>query len=123
VPIDGWIDHPKVSGGGRVGGAETDHVSADLKLVEAANGMIDLLRAFGRRLPHVTGASADQLRRSVKSSSFDLWTGKKDRLLRRFRITAELGFDVPQKLRQALGQLVGAKFDFEVGVANPTTSG
>lgn len=121
VPIERWIDHPKVADGGMVGGAATDRVSADLKVVEAANGLIDLLRSLGRQLPHMTGASADQLRKSVRSSSFDVWTGKHDRLLRRLRITANLGFDVPRKLKRALGELVGARFEFELGVSRPKT--
>ena len=121
LPIEDWIKDPKVSDGGDVGGAETDRVSADLDVVNAANGLLDLARAFGSYTPRLSGKSADQLRDAVERSSFDLWTGKKDRLLRRLRIAAALGFDVPQQLRGALGALVGARFDFELGVANPKT--
>ena len=121
LPIEDWIQHPKVSDGGNVGGADTDHVSAGLDVVNAANGLLDLVRAFGNNVPRLTGKSADQLRKAVKSSSFDLWTGKKDRLLRRLTIAAEFGVDVPQQLRKALGALVGAKFDFELAVSDPKT--
>lgn len=119
VPLDDWIEDPKVSDGGTVGGGETDRVTADLDVPNAANGLLDLLRAFGRDVPRIEGRSAGRLRDSVRSSSFDLWTGKRDRLLRRLRIQADLGFDVPQELRRALGSLVGAKFEFELAVTNP----
>jgi hypothetical protein len=121
LPIEDWIDHPKVSGGGEVGGADTDHVSAGLDVVNAANGLLGLVRAFGTNAPTLTGKSAQQLRDAVRSSSFDLWTGKKDRLLRRLRIAAQLGFDVPPTLSRALGRLVGAKLEFELAVSNPKT--
>jgi hypothetical protein len=117
--IDTWLDHPSVSDGGEVGGADTDHVSADLDVVNAANGLLGLLRSLGRNAPTITGDSADQLRKSVKSSSIDVWTGKSDNLLRKLDLKAQLGLDVPQELRRAFGETVGAKFEFLLGITDP----
>lgn len=117
--IDTWLDHPSVSGGGQVGGADTDHVSADLDVVNAANGLLGLLRSLGRNAPTLTGRNADQLRKAVKSSSIDVWTGKKDKLLRKLDLKAHLGLDVPQELRRAFGETVGAKFEFLLAITNP----
>jgi hypothetical protein len=117
--IDGWVKDPHVSDGGDVGGAATDHVSSDLDVVRAANDLLDLVRRLGRDAPTLRGRSAEQLRHAVRSSHLDVWTGKDDRLLRRLRIEADFGFDVPDSLRRALGDVVGGKFEFELGIANP----
>lgn len=117
--IDTWLDHPSVSDGGEVGGADTDHVSADLDVVNAANGLLGLLRDLGHAAPSITGSSADQLRKAVKSSSIDIWTGKKDNLLRKLDLKAQLGLDVPRELRRAFGETVGAKFEFLLAITNP----
>jgi hypothetical protein len=55
----------------------------------------------------------------VQSSSFDVWTGKQNHLLRRMLLKADLGFNVPPSLRRVLGDVVGAKIDFELSVAHP----
>jgi hypothetical protein len=117
--IDSWLEDPSVSDGGTVGGTSTDHISAKLDVVNAANGLLALVRSLGHAAPTITGASADQLRKAVKSSSIDVWTGKQDKLLRRLELKAQLGFDVPQELRRALGNVVGANVAFELAIANP----
>ena len=117
--IDTWLKDPSVSAGGRVSGADTDHISAGLDVVNAANGLLAFVRQLGRDTPTITGKSADQLREAVKSSSIDVWTGKKDKLLRRLRLAAELGFNVPDNLKRALGDIVGAKIEFELAITNP----
>ena len=71
-----------------------------------------------RYVHELTGSDAKQLEQSVKSSSFVLYSGKRDRLLRKVDVAATFGFDVPKQLANALGA-VGAKVEFELGVANP----
>jgi hypothetical protein len=117
--IDSWVKHPAASDGGEVGGADTDHVSADLDIVAAANGLLGLVRQLGRNVPTIQGNSAKQLEDAVKSSSFDVWSGREDHLLRRMLLKAELGLEVPESLRRALGDVVGAKIDFELAISNP----
>jgi hypothetical protein len=117
--VESWFDDPRVEGGGEVGGADTDHVTADLDVVAAANGLLELVRELGRDAPRIEGQQADQLRDAVESSSVDVWTGKQDRLLRRLLLKADLGLDVPESLRRALGDVVGAKVEFELSVSNP----
>ncbi len=117
--IDNWVKHPVVTDGGQVGGAPTMRVSGDLDVVGAANGLLDLVRQLGRAAPTIEGNQAKQLENSVKSSSFELWSGRDDHLLRRLLLKAELGLDVPQSLRRVLGDVVGAKVDFELAVSNP----
>ena len=118
-PVESWIEDAELSDGGEVGGAETDKISARVDVVAAANDLLDLARAFGRDVPAVRGREAKRLADSVRSSSFELHTGKDDRLLRRLAIDVDFGLDVPQGLRAALGDLVGAKVRFRLGVDDP----
>ena len=117
--VESWFDDPKVEDGGKVGGADTDHVTADLDVVAAANGLLDLVRQLGRQASPIAGQEAQRLRDAVESSSIDVWTGKRDRLLRRLLLKAQLGLDVPESLRRALGDVVGARVEFELAVSNP----
>lgn len=117
VIVDRWLVHPKLSDGGEVGGADTDRVHAALDVVQAVNGLLPL--APGSHVEKLTGANADRLAQAVRSSSIDVYTGKKDRLLRRVTIDVDFALDVPKQLRTALGDLVGARFHFLLGVAHP----
>jgi hypothetical protein len=117
--IDNWVKDPVVTDGGQVGGAPTKHVSGDLDVVATANGLLDLLRQLGRAAPTIEGDQAEQLENAVKSSNFELWSGRDDHLLRRLLLKADLGLAVPQSLRRVLGDVVGAKIDFELAVSNP----
>jgi hypothetical protein len=117
--IDNWVKHPVVTDGGKVGGSSTMRVSGDLDVVAAANGLLDLVRQLGRAAPTIASDQAKQLENAVKSSSFELWSGRDDHLLRRLLLKADLGLNVPQSLRRVLGDVVGAKIDFELAVSNP----
>jgi hypothetical protein len=113
--IGSWFKNPHAI----EGGASTDHVAADLDVVAAANGLLGFVRELGRETPRIEGDSADQLKDAVESSRIQVWSGKKDHLLRRLLLNADLGLDVPESLRRVLGEVVGAKVDFELAVANP----
>jgi hypothetical protein len=114
LDIGSWVEHPSVKSEG-----ELQHVSADLDVVDAANGLLGLLRGLGSDAPTIEGDEADRLRDAVDSSSFDAWTREQDHLLRRLLMRADLGLDVPPTLQRVLGKVVGAKVDFELAVAHP----
>lgn len=117
--IDSWVEDPVATDGGQVGGARTDRVSAELDVVAAANGLLGLVRQLGRNAPRIEGDQAKQLEDAVDSSSFEVWSGRDDHLLRRLLLEADLGFDVPESLRGALGDVVGAKIEFELAISDP----
>jgi len=119
LQIGDWMENPKLSDGGSVGGAQTDRITADLNVVNATNGLLELARLLGRNAQPLPPADDGRLQRAVRSSSFVVYTGKQDRLLRRLKLVANLGFDVPAQLKAALGNVVGAKIDFQLDVANP----
>jgi hypothetical protein len=118
--IDRWIEEPKASDGGRMGGVATDHVHARLDVVNAVNDLLGIARELGSsRAQRLTGRDAERLRRATRSGNFDLYAGKDDHLLRRLTVAVDLGFDVPKVLRAALGRVVGAKVLFDLRVTNP----
>lgn len=117
--VANWFADAKRSDGGRVGGAETDRISARLDVVEATNGLLSLLRRGGRDVPTIRGREAERLRDAVRSSKIEVFSGKDDRLLRRLMIDVDFGLRVPRTLRAALGRIVGARVQFELGVDRP----
>lgn len=117
--IDEWIHDAEVDDGGDVGGADTDHVRAELDVVAAVRDLSALARQLGQNVPQLGDQDVERLADSVRSSRFEVYTGKDDRLLRRLELEVEFGFDVPQELRSALGGLVGARLLFELGVDDP----
>ncbi len=120
LDIARWIENAKLSDGGQVGGADTDHVHARLNAVNTVNDLLSIAHALGSvRTQRLTGRDAKRLRQAARSGTFDLYTGKKDRLLRRLTVSVKLGFDVPDVLRSALGHVVGADVLFDLGVASP----
>jgi hypothetical protein len=114
LDIAGWMKDPQVTSEG-----DLDHISGRVNVVRAANDLLGLLRQLGRQAPTIEGDEADRLQNAVSSSSLDVWTTKQDRLLRRLLLKADLGLQVPAELRRVLGDVVGAKVDFELAIANP----
>jgi hypothetical protein len=117
--VDRWFEDAKTKDGGRVGGAETDEVDAKLDVVAATNDVLALLRRTGRAIPTISGDQADRLDDAVRSSSIKVFSGKDDRLLRKLSLDVVFGFDVPKALRDALGNVVGARVQFDLAVAEP----
>jgi hypothetical protein len=122
LALDDWIEDAQVSDGGSVGGSATDRVRGKIDVVAAANGLLELTRSFGRQMPAIEGDDAKQLEDAVRSTLFEVHTGKEDRLLRRLLLEADFGLEVPADLRSALGDLVGAKVRFRLAVDDPNTN-
>lgn len=118
LPLDEWLVDPDLSDG-HIAGARTHRIRGQLDIVATVNGLLDIARAFGRDLPRIDGASAAQLRRATRATLFELDTGRDDRLLRRLRLEADFALDVPAHLRRQLGDLLGAKVVFRLGVRRP----
>lgn len=112
--VGDWLKDAKASSSG-----DTDKVTAQLDVAQAVQGMIGAARLSGRNVQDLSPADTKRLQQAVRSTSFVLYSGKQDHLLRELDMNADLGFDVPQQLRGALGSLVGAKVDFTLKVANP----
>ena len=115
LPLDDWIRDAKVVDAGSVGGAQTDHVHGRLDLSRAV-GDLGALAPGGKPL---NAREREQLDRAARTATIDVWSGKKDHLLRKLTIDVDLGFDVPADLRAALGKLVGARITLDMTVTDP----
>jgi len=100
-------------------GDSTDVVRGDLDVVAAVNGLARLAGGLGRDVPQVEGESAQRLREATESATYELETGTDDRLLRRLLLRAVFAAEVPEELRDALGDVVGATITFHLGVSRP----
>ena len=110
LSFEQWIQDAKLSGGPD----GTDKVTADLDVSAAMAG----LAALSGVLQQDVVLSAEQRRQvaeAVDESSFELLTGETDRLLRKLALSFTLGSDVPENLRDAIGEdAVGASFSFDL---------
>jgi hypothetical protein len=117
--IDDWIKDPHSSGGGEVGGSHTDKIEADLDIVAAANDLLALAHGFGGfNLRTIEGQDAEQLRDAVHNAKLEVWTGDKDRLLRRLRVEAEFDPQLPKDLEE-LARAANSTVTFELGIDDP----
>jgi hypothetical protein len=118
--LDAWLLDPEVSEGEPVGGTETERISAELDVVQAANDLLALLAAFqGGRAAQIEGRDAETLRGATEAATIELLTGKEDRLLRSLVVDLRLSAGAPEGLREQLGPLGRAHFRLELGIANP----
>jgi hypothetical protein len=118
--LDDWIEEPKLSDGGLVAGVETDRIDANLDVAAAAQDLVELARGLAQgSLGDLSDADEQTIERATREAKLRLFTGKEDRLLRRLDVDVDLGFAVPAQLRNALGNLVGARIEFELRVDDP----
>ncbi len=126
VDLAAWLREPDLSGGERIGGAETDRIVAEL---DVARVMTDLLGAAERLgAPReavgdgaLGGAGDERLDRAVEASSFELFTGREDRLLRRLRLGVELDPEKAAGDAVALGGVEAVRVDLELAIDRPNT--
>jgi len=84
---------PKVAAGGLIGGVDTDEVTTDLDVAAVIRGLVSLARSFGAgqaaSLPELTDADVKRLRGATKTATMSVWTGKKDKTLRKLVMDVE----------------------------------
>jgi hypothetical protein len=90
--------------------------TGDLDVAAAANTLLGL--AGGKEA--LSDAEAKQLADATWSATYRLtWTPA--HLVRDLALHVDLGFAAPPRLRSALGKLVGARFDLQLGLQHPET--
>lgn len=121
--IDDWLQDERESDGGQVGGAATERISGNLVVANAVNDLLDLAGQMGASgvasLPRFEGDSATSLERAVRSATMDVYTGKKDHLLRKLLIRVAFDVNPPAGLESAFGNLQGAEVTLELDVSDP----
>ncbi len=119
--IDGWLDDAQRTDGGRVGGAQTDRVTAELDAARALDDVFALARRAGGgdAFPRIDRDGRRQLDDAVRESRVSVWSGREDRLLRRLELRVEFRAEVPRELRDDLGRLAGARLTFDLELGDP----
>jgi hypothetical protein len=121
-PLD-WLKNAETKDGEEVGGAQTDHVAADVdvpaflddvsRLLEKARGL--QLNGAGAVPNSLTPQQRRDIARSVKSAKVDVWSGKDDKTLR--KVALDLQLDVPEDVRSKVGGLQGGRITFQFTIA------
>lgn len=110
LDFERWIVDPKLSDGPD----GTDKVTGDLDVAAAMAGLSALAGVLEQNVV-LSAEQRKQVAEAVDESSFELLTGSDDRLLRKLALAFSLDRDVPDDLRDAIGDdAVGADFSFDL---------
>jgi hypothetical protein len=115
-----WLKDAKDQGEQDVGGTKTIHVSAGVdvpKLLDDVNKILSKARGQlgtqSQRLPtQLTPQQRKAVQDALQNVTFDLYTGKDDKILR--RMTIKLKFKVPQAQQQRAQGLTGGELTFDL---------
>ena len=111
--IDDWIDGDlEVSGGGRVGGVDTDKVDAHLDAGAVMDGLVQLARALGggvaAQLEPLDDTERAKVANAASDATLETWSGKDDHLLRKLVLDVAFGTK-NEALAEAVPQLAEAR--------------
>jgi hypothetical protein len=114
-----WLKDAKDEGSEKVGGVETNHVSAALDV----SRFLDDLNAIVKKAGGSTGTSAQitpqqkqQIQDVIQNPRFDVYAGKSDNVIR--RLSADLSFKVPSDKQAGLGGLKSGTLSFSIEFAD-----
>lgn len=113
-----WLEHPRIVGQARVGGAATTEIRGRLDAGAMLQDLSTLLGKAGSlgvsgaaSLPHgIPQATRRSIARALGSPRVTVWTGSSDKLLRRLRVAATVPVTGPT--RTLLGGMRAARVTF-----------
>lgn len=119
-----WLSAPRKVGTEKVGGAESTHVSATVdvpKLLQDVNKLLSKAGTLGGTaaagIPKGLSASQQaEIAKAVKSTSFDVWAGVDDGILRRLKIN--VAFDIPKAAQSSAGGLKSGDLTIDLTIAD-----
>ncbi|MFL5819266.1 MAG: hypothetical protein ACJ76S_01085 [Solirubrobacteraceae bacterium] len=121
-----WLRDAKNEGSEDVAGTDTAHVSAKIdvpKMLGDLNRALAKVRAKGlpqaSQLPQsITPQQQKRISDAIRGATFDFWTGKDDKILR--RLVIKLNFRVPPSEQASARGVTGGRlaFDFQISDLN-----
>ena len=119
-----WLKDAKSEGETDVAGTATDHVSAEVdvpKLLDDVNRILGKAGQLGvsqtQQIPNqLTDKQRKAVEDNVEKATFDVYSGKEDRTLR--RLTLEIKFKVPEDQRRNAQGLTGGTIAFDLTLAD-----
>jgi len=118
-----WLKSPSNKGETDVEGTTTIHIASGVDVSKLLNGIGQLLGKASQlgvsqtqRLPStLTAAQKKNIQDAVQDPTFDVYSGKSDKIVR--RITINLKFKVPQASQQRANGLTGGQLTLDVKIA------
>ncbi len=117
-----WLTEARIVGTKSVGGAETDHLTAQVE-VRQLLGDIGKLAASGAGAvgssavtKQLNPANLDQFASAIDSAQVDIYTGASDHIMREFG--AAIKFTVPPAGQSTLGGITGGSLALDVTISN-----
>jgi hypothetical protein len=113
-----WLKNSSNAGDTDVGGTSTTHIKSEIDVPKLLQGISTLLqRASTLRVPQTTRVPTaltpqqqQQIQQVIKKASFDVYSGKGDKTLR--KLTLDVGFSIPRSTTQQSGQVtLNLEFD------------
>jgi hypothetical protein len=121
-----WLKDPTNEGTETVGGTETIHIKGGVDINKMLDDFDRLLKQAGKlnlsreqqsQLPkEIPQSTRDQIEKSIEKAELDLYTGKDDKVLRKFH--AKIRFNVPEELRQQASGLKSGEIELSVEIAD-----
>jgi hypothetical protein len=124
---ENWLRNPQTKGSEDIAGQQTQHVTAEVDVAKLLDDVSTLLgraksvasagsTTAGTQVPtQLTPQQRDEIARSVKSATVDVWSGEDDHTLRRFALDLQLA--VPQDVQAKAGGLKGGSVKLDVSFA------
>jgi hypothetical protein len=110
LDFEQWIVDPERSDGPD----GTEKITGEVDVATAMAGLAALSGVLAQDIT-LTAEQRKQVAEAVDDSSFELVTGEDDRLLRGLELDFTLDAEVPEDLREAIGEdVVGATFSFDL---------
>ncbi len=122
-PLD-WLTHPSVVGTETVGGTETTHIRAGVNvaaLLTDVNTVLQKASSLGvagatKTPSNIPQATRQRIAGAVQNPTFDVWTGKSDKTVRRLSI--QLTVPVSGQISSLLGGLNSAQIGLSMQYSN-----
>ncbi|HEX4733335.1 MAG TPA: hypothetical protein VH247_02890 [Thermoleophilaceae bacterium] len=114
-----WLTDAKDEGSEKVGGVDTDHVSAALdvgKFLDDLNRIVQKAGGTTGTTARITPAQKKQIEDVVENPRFDVYVGKDDNVIR--RLSSDLSFSVPSDKQAQVGGLKSGTLSFSIEFAN-----
>jgi hypothetical protein len=114
-----WLKDAKDEGTEKVGGVETDHVSAALdvgKFLDDLNRIVQKAGSSTGTAAQITPSQKKQIQDVVENPRFDVYVGKDDNVIR--RLSSDLSFSVPSDKQAQVGGLKSGTLSFSIEFAN-----
>jgi hypothetical protein len=114
-----WLKDAKDEGDEKVGGVDTDHVSATLdvgKFIDDLNQLVKKAGSSTGTSAQITASQKKQIEDVVKNPRFDVYAGKDDNVIR--RLSADLSFTVPSEQQSQLNGLKSGTLSFSIEFAD-----